>query len=591
MLDAQIRRQEEQVALSERTWTHDVAARARRGAPARRPRRASPSATHGAPERARDAGRRVGAAARRGALAARPDAQRPRARARAAGAAREAEEGQIALAQPPARGAARSSARSPRASSPSSRCSSRSTRSARPRCATVVQTQLLWPGELAQPGTPLALGARPARQVRADLRAGRPTRSACASAGASRSSSTARRAGACRARSASSPTRRTSRPRRSRRAATGSARSTARRCASSRSVERFQPGTEGNVYLLDGERSGRAHRRRDRRREATRERDGRAPPSISLRGLVKRFGARRALGGRRSRARGPAARRRRRPRRRGQDDAAARARRAARGRGRATRDVLGVDLRGDVRAAEGAARLRAAGLRLQRELSVFENLRVHRRACTASTPASFERRAGALLERTGARALRASGRPGALSGGMKQKLAVANALLPEPALLVLDEPTAGVDVVARARDLRAARRAARASTLILLSTSYLDEAAACERLVYLDAGRVVANGTPEELRARAPARALPRLGRGAARPRARPRASCRFVVERARRRRSARVEVARAASPGAEAALARAACAAGRAARRSRVARRHGVGAARALARRRRSAA
>jgi ABC-type multidrug transport system ATPase subunit len=93
---------------------------------------------------------------------------------------------------------------------------------------------------------------------------------------------------------------------------------------------------------------------------------------------------------------------------------------------------------------------------------------------------------------------------------MRQKLAVANALLPRPALLVLDEPTAGVDVLARA-DIWAmlneypslALTRARAEALVLLSTSYLDEAAACDRLVYLDAGRVVATGSPEELRAAA----------------------------------------------------------------------------------------
>src|SRR5690606_23153358 len=88
---------------------------------------------------------------------------------------------------------------------------------------------------------------------------------------------------------------------------------------------------------------------------------------------------------------------------------------------------------------------------------------------------------------------------GALSGGMKQKLAVANALLPEPALLVLDEPTAGVDVVARGEIWALlAERSERA--LVLISTSYLDEAARCDRLVVLDAGRVVAHDTPAALR-------------------------------------------------------------------------------------------
>ena len=91
---------------------------------------------------------------------------------------------------------------------------------------------------------------------------------------------------------------------------------------------------------------------------------------------------------------------------------------------------------------------------------------------------------------------------GALSGGMKQKLAIANALLVAPRLIVLDEPTAGVDVAARS-EIWGMLEAEKARALVLISTSYLDEAAACDRLVYLDGGRVLAIGAPAELRARA----------------------------------------------------------------------------------------
>jgi energy-coupling factor transporter ATP-binding protein EcfA2 len=79
---------------------------------------------------------------------------------------------------------------------------------------------------------------------------------------------------------------------------------------------------------------------------------------------------------------------------------------------------------------------------------------------------------------------------------MKQKLAVANALPHAPALLILDEPTAGVDVGARA-ELWSMLASERERALVVVSTSYLDEAAACDRIAYLDAGRVVATGTPE----------------------------------------------------------------------------------------------
>jgi len=161
-------------------------------------------------------------------------------------------------------------------------------------------------------------------------------------------------------------------------------------------------------------------------------------------------------------------------------------------------NVLGYDLRGDVRALKAQVGYVPQVFALNRDLSVIENLRFTGRLHRIAKP-DFERRAAELLERTALAPF--TDRPtGALSGGMKQKLAVANALLPEPALLVLDECTAGVDVVARAEiaELLAARRG---EALVLLSTSYLDEAAACDRLVYLDAGRVVATGTPAELRA------------------------------------------------------------------------------------------
>jgi ABC-2 type transport system ATP-binding protein len=159
-------------------------------------------------------------------------------------------------------------------------------------------------------------------------------------------------------------------------------------------------------------------------------------------------------------------------------------------------DVLGFDLRGDVLELKRHVGYVPQVFGLQRELSIAENLaftaRLHRLA-------DWKPRAQELLERTQLAPF--ADRPaGALSGGMKQKLAIANALLPEPALLVLDEPTAGVDVVARGEiwELLEERRS---STLILLSTSYLDEAEACEKLVYLDAGRVIAFGPPAELRA------------------------------------------------------------------------------------------
>jgi ABC-2 type transport system ATP-binding protein len=163
-------------------------------------------------------------------------------------------------------------------------------------------------------------------------------------------------------------------------------------------------------------------------------------------------------------------------------------------------NVLGFDLRADVTAMKRHVGYVPQAFSLQRELSVMENLRFTARLHRMDEQ-EFRRRSGRLLSRTGLSPFpdRAAG---ALSGGMKQKLAIANALLVEPALVVLDEPTAGVDVVARG-EIWELLQAEKSRALVIMSTSYLDEAAGCDRLVYLDRGRVVATGSPEDLRVHA----------------------------------------------------------------------------------------
>jgi len=160
--------------------------------------------------------------------------------------------------------------------------------------------------------------------------------------------------------------------------------------------------------------------------------------------------------------------------------------------------VLGYDLRGDVTAMKARMGYVPQAFSLQRDLTVDENLRFTARLHRLPTE-EFEARARRLLARTGLAPF--TGRAvGALSGGMKQKLAIANALLPRPELLLLDEPTAGVDVLARS-EIWAILTEERQQALVLTSTSYLDEAERCDRLVYLDRGRVAASGTPAELQA------------------------------------------------------------------------------------------
>jgi ABC-2 type transport system ATP-binding protein len=89
---------------------------------------------------------------------------------------------------------------------------------------------------------------------------------------------------------------------------------------------------------------------------------------------------------------------------------------------------------------------------------------------------------------------------GSLSGGQLARVSLATALLNEPPLLVLDEPTVGLDPVLR-RDLWATFRSlAEAGTTLLVSSHVMDEADRCDRLVLMRDGRILATGTPTKLR-------------------------------------------------------------------------------------------
>jgi ABC-2 type transport system ATP-binding protein len=88
-----------------------------------------------------------------------------------------------------------------------------------------------------------------------------------------------------------------------------------------------------------------------------------------------------------------------------------------------------------------------------------------------------------------------------LSGGWKQRLALGCAILHDPPVLFLDEPTSGVDPIARSAFWDLIRNMARSGHTIFVSTHYMDEAEYCHRLALMYRGRVIALGTPSELRA------------------------------------------------------------------------------------------
>jgi ABC-2 type transport system ATP-binding protein len=156
---------------------------------------------------------------------------------------------------------------------------------------------------------------------------------------------------------------------------------------------------------------------------------------------------------------------------------------------------------------------------LYEDLTVDENLTLRARLYSVGDDDARSRSAD-LLERVGMSRFR--GRlAGALSGGMKQKLALVAALLTRPGLLLLDEPTTGVDPVSRREFWQVLNALHHEGLTIVVSTPYMDEAEYASRLAFLDGGRLVATGTRDEILAAYP-RPLVEIttdARGAARAR------------------------------------------------------------------------
>ena len=139
---------------------------------------------------------------------------------------------------------------------------------------------------------------------------------------------------------------------------------------------------------------------------------------------------------------------------------------------------------------------------LYEDLSVDENLLLRARMY-AFPDADAKARAASLLSRVG---LSGVGRrlAGALSGGMKQKLSLVAALLTRPDLLLLDEPTTGVDPVSRREFWQLLNQLHAEGLTIVVSTPYMDEAEYASRIGFLDAGHLAAVGTRSEILASYP---------------------------------------------------------------------------------------
>lgn len=150
--------------------------------------------------------------------------------------------------------------------------------------------------------------------------------------------------------------------------------------------------------------------------------------------------------------------------------------------------------------ADAAAIKREVGYMPQR-FGLYEDLSIRENLDFVARIYQMDQRQGRIdqaLERLGL-ASRARQLAGSLSGGWKQRLALAACMLHEPKLLLLDEPTAGVDPKARRDFWDEIHQLAHAGITVLVSTHYMDEAERCHRLGYIAYGKLLATGTPAEL--------------------------------------------------------------------------------------------
>ncbi|MGH9251081.1 MAG: ABC transporter ATP-binding protein, partial [Acidimicrobiales bacterium] len=161
-------------------------------------------------------------------------------------------------------------------------------------------------------------------------------------------------------------------------------------------------------------------------------------------------------------------------------------------------EVLGLDPRADgpaIRARLGVVPQRDT---LDEELTVRENILVYGRYF--GLPRSVIRERAAELLEFAQLTDRADSLVEPLSGGMKRRLTIARALVNEPEILLLDEPTTGLDPQARHALWDRLFRLKRQGVTLVLTTHYMDEAEQlCDRLVVMDGGRIVAHGSPREL--------------------------------------------------------------------------------------------
>jgi ABC-2 type transport system ATP-binding protein len=172
--------------------------------------------------------------------------------------------------------------------------------------------------------------------------------------------------------------------------------------------------------------------------------------------------------------------------------------------------VFGHDVAADYRAARDAVGLAPQEYNVDRFFPVHEVLE-HKAGYHGVDPAEARERATRALERVGI-ADKRDARFTALSGGMKRRFVLARALVTEPDLLILDEPTAGVDVQLRRELWETITDLNESGTTVLLTTHYIEEAERlCDEVAIMNHGRVVETASPAALKRRGADRITVRL--------------------------------------------------------------------------------
>lgn len=158
-------------------------------------------------------------------------------------------------------------------------------------------------------------------------------------------------------------------------------------------------------------------------------------------------------------------------------------------------EVLGYDLRTEALKIKREVGYMTQKFSFYEDLTIAENLEFVARLYELKPVADY---VGRTLEELGL-ASRRNQLAGTLSGGWKQRLALAACIMHKPKLLLLDEPTAGVDPKARREFWDEIHHLARGGLTVLVSTHYMDEAERCHRISYISYGKMLASGSVDEV--------------------------------------------------------------------------------------------